>query len=258
METTELKTPRKVGRPKNSSSLAGLINKWDIAGYFRIICIYGFSGVGKSSYCWQVLQELYPDLAKLDKDKPLDDIPEYLWDKDKGPYYNDLRQLLIFSPRELISFARYTRKHNLKYKCLMIDDAGLHFSADSYYDPVIQAASKYLQVCRSNVTSLLFTSTKLSNIVSTIRSGDVLNCRITPYKNHLRYARGYQQSTDPMGHLRIRALWEDSFSKYIRNDLFEWYSKVRNSYTDSATDLMEKALQDKEDVEQWRNKKYGR
>lgn len=246
------------GKHRGGSALVRMIRQWDADGFFRIILTYGVSGVGKSSYCWKILQELYPEEAKIKYD-PSDEIPEQLWDKDKGPYYpNDVRKYLLFSPVEMLAFSRYARKHNLKVPCMLVDDAGLHFSSDNYYDPVVQAAGKYMQVARSNVTTFMFTSTKLSNVVASIRSGDVMNCRISPYKGDLRWARGYRQSIDAIGRTRIRALWEDSFNKLIDNDLFAWYSRVRNSYTDSATDLMEKALQEKVDLEAWRKKKYGR
>lgn len=196
--------------------LSRKVNEWYAHNQFRIVSIYGQSGVGKSVYAWKVLQEVYPD--------------------------EDVKQFLIFKPEELIKFVEKLRSENRRIKTFLLDDAGIWFGADAWKDPFVIAALKFLQVARTITGSIIFTTTSLFNLVSRLRTLDMYTVRITPDRGR-RIARGYAQSVMPNKKTFVKGVWEDRYSPMLDDDLYNWYKNVRASYVDEANDLMRKALE---------------
>ena len=201
--------------------LSQKVNQWYNNNQFRVISIYGQSGIGKSVYAWKVLQEVYPD--------------------------EDVKKYLIFKPEELISFVEDLRKRKERIKTFLIDDAGVWFSAEEYRDPFVMAALKFIQVARSITGSIMFTTTSLFNLVSRLRTLDMYTVRITQDRN-MRIAKGYAQSVMPNKRTFIRGVWQDRYHPILDNDLYAWYKGVRDSYVDEANRMMKKGLE---------MKKYG-
>lgn len=222
------------------------INKWHDMNQFRIILVYGHSGLGKSAYSWKCLQELYPhqkDIKVLKKDPVLDE-GRLLWEEDKGSPYSDIRKYLIFKPEELLNFSEYMTKYKKRYKAILIDDAGLWFASERWRDPFVEAAIKWLQVARSIVSTVIFTTTNPNNIVRRLRTSDMYTVRIRPYRKGWRHAKGYSQSVMVNNKTYFKTIWEDAFYYYIEDNLYSWYKDVRASYVKEVNKMMKAGLEE--------------
>jgi len=194
------------------------IERWYNGDEFAMVVVYGRSGLGKTSYAWQSLFEIYPQKKT----------------QTRAEYIDSLKQYLVFTPRELINLGDRLEAENLRIPAIIVDDAGLHFGKMDYRDPVVVAALKYLQVIRSQVACIIFTTPSPTALVSALRSLDMHIVKITKYDPGYRLAVGYNNAVGPRGKVWTNRVWEDTFLTRLPDDFWAWYKPLRESYAKFA------------------------
>lgn len=210
----------------------GLINRAYGRGHFKIITVYGQSGLGKSVYAWKLMQEVYPDM-------PMEELKHYI----------------IFTPEDLIAFAKKLRKDDIRIKTFLLDDAGIWFNNQDYKDPFVQGATKFFQVMRTNCASVILTTPRLSALVASIRNSDMYTVKVVDHIGDNRYAKTYQQSSGFGNRTWVKLLAVDSFKAILDDELYNWYIDMRKKYVEAAIDMMESGLKERQSrLDYWKEK----
>jgi len=207
--------------------LAKRVTNWYKKNEFGFVIVYGHSGVGKSSYAWKVLFELYPQTE----------------DQTREEYIQSLKRYLVFTPRQLINLGDELEAAGERIPAIILDDGGLHFGKMDYKDPIVNAALKYLQTIRSQVACIILTTTSPSNLVAGMRSLDMNMVKVTKLVRDERIGTGYTYSVGPKGRVWVNRVWEDYFDAHLPNDFFAWYSAYRKTYANVARDKLRVEVQ---------------
>lgn len=202
-------------------ALARLINQWYKDYQFRIIVVYGASGMGKSVYAWKILQEIYPN--------------------------QDVRKYLVFKPQEIINFIKNLYTKDIRIKSFLIDDAGVWLGADDYADPFVQAVTKQVQLLRTVCSSVILTTPSLKGLVKKLRTQDLFTVKITKSQSGpYREAVGYYTSYRADGKRWMVKRYIDPFKSHLDDKLYSWYDRVRKDYAREGIRLMEEGLKMRE------------
>ena len=206
---------------------------------FQPYVYYGPWGYGKSTLMIHTLSEVY---GKYEGGK----LVEVCLD------WNKLKNYIFFNPKDFLSLLETLSSRNQRLKCIGWDDAGFWLFQLDYADPFVKAISKFMQVCRPYLASVIFTSPEKTTITKQIRgmrqlySTKILKSNDNKYESHkyLRHARTYQNwiSEDGSKH-GVWKIHEDDFSCKIPDDMFAKYQEIRKSYVDYGIMLMKKELE---------------
>ncbi len=218
--------------------------------------IYGYHGVGKSSYACQVAAEVYGS-------------PE-------NPDFEKVKEQIVFTPDEFLEKVQHAGRGYDRHKCIIWDDAGLWLYTMDFHDPLVKAVVKYLNVARTDVAAVLFTTPSPKMLVNKVfstheartvwvkkltgRSGTAQRRTLSDGRERnyrYREARIYNKLVlpDMKKEYHFKAAI-DRFSANLPDDFFEWYREQRASYAETAKGLIEEEMLRK--VEKARKKKEGR
>jgi len=202
---------------------------------FTPFIIYGPLGFGKSAYAIKVAGHVLGSWLGLD-----------------GPCYELywFKKILGWHPIKVVAQWMMIKD---KLPVYIWDDAGYWLYALEFNHPWIKAVCKYMNVVRTDLGGIIFTSPLPTYITRKVRAlPDLINIKIMkrysskdtkPSHQWARLARAYYHWTLPdMKQTRVRKLYEDKFSCRIPDELYEWYKPLRDRYAKEAKRLIFREL----------------
>jgi len=183
--------------------------------------VFGGQRIGKSSYCLQVMYDIYRN-----------------WD--------DVLKYTFFKIEDLITALRAAIKNNYIIPCILLDDAAIGGSKQLYFTN--KNLSMYLSaltdVMGTSVKGLLMSTPNPDSLLKTLRGYEFYRVKITKANNgYLRIATGYKSVMLPSGTRLIKKEFKDPFNAIISDDAaYARYSTLRKSYLTDALDNLESVL----------------
>jgi hypothetical protein len=155
--------------------------------------------------------------------------------------------LIVFHPEHFFDKLDRIKELGFAKTCtLNWDDAGLWLYAMDWDDPFIEAFTKWLNVARTNLNSLICSTPSPTFIFKKLRTfPSAITVRILKNsgpQDHRwrRMAKGYQHYLLPDLHkTRVKPLFVDNFTCRMPTDFYAWYKPFRNQYANLAQRLME-------------------
>lgn len=202
------------------------------SGFIEAI-IEGERGYGKSSYALKVMAQVYKTLEGL----PDDDA----W----------IRAIdnMLFSMDDLSHLITKNIDTSTVSPSWCLDDATVHFSSYKFFTnlyEVIQIHGMF-DTIRTVCTGLLLTCPKRGLLLAALRSYDDIKVEIYMDRGWERIARGYKIKTTPIGQRRIYKNFEDFYSCYLPDWVFDKYMEKRAFYLKQTNDELLKILGRKEE-----------
>lgn len=182
--------------------------------------IHGAQRSGKSVYGTMILYELY--------DHDVDEMFRHMF----------------FSMKDLNKFLIEAAKTDERCPAIMVDDAGVHMSANSYNTNRRQAV--YLSAVMDTIgiicKGLIFTTPNPNNLLKAIRNYEFYRVQISMGRHtNDRIAKAYSHTTSPDGtHFWINTEYEDKF--YVKVPYYERYAEIRKQMSISTLKDMETFL----------------
>ena len=201
--------------------------------------IEGERGYGKSSYAIKVMAQVYKSLYGLSDDDA----------------WNMALDNIIFSMDELAKAITRNIDTDIVTPVWCLDDATVHFSSYKFFTnlyEVIQIHGMF-DTIRTAVTGLLLTCPKRDLLLAALRNYDDFKVEIIMNDGWQRIARGYKIKTTPVGQRRIYKNYEDNYSCYLPDDVYQKYMEKRKFYLKETNDALQKILGSKEEKKKIKN-----
>lgn len=191
--------------------------------------VYGPTGVGKTSYSLQNLMEIY---------------------QTKDP--DILKKYVFFNPVEFLRGMKSFRG-GARVPAVSWEDAGVWLYYLDFHDPIVKSISKMMQLIRTRVASVIFTTPsptlilgKLRNFPQTTTIKIKKSWEQPRTLKDLRTATAYRSFMLPdLQKLRVKKMYEDEFGLYLPNDLYKWYVNEREDYVVQIEEEIEANMPDK-------------
>jgi hypothetical protein len=208
-------------------TLAYRIMKKHPSGFIGAI-IEGERGYGKSSYALKVMAQVYKSL-------------EGLSDEDA---WNRALDNVIFSMDDLISVINRNIATDTVTPVWCLDDATVHFSSYKFFTNLYEVILIHgmFDTIRTAVTGLLLTCPKRDLLLAALRNYDDFKIDIVMNDGWQRIARGYKIKTTPVGQKRIYKNFEDEYSCYLPNWIYDKYMDKRKFFLKQTNDDLQKIL----------------
>lgn len=194
-------------------------------GAFFSGLISGPRGIGKSSYA---LRSLHFALLSLGY-------------SDAEAWEICLRSIK-FKLFDVVQFLESAVSSDARAVCLIWDDVRISASGSSWFQnpKLVVRLVAVLDTVRSSICSMVLTSPSSSGLLSVLNSFDdhTIKVSYSSAGGWYRTGKGYITKTLPSGMRRIYRSWEDTFSCYLPNVIFERYNKMRkDALKDALKDL---------------------
>jgi len=212
---------------------------------FHLIVVYAPLGYGKSAYSIKVMVEVLMEVYNMRKKEA--------WEK--------VKQFIFFHPQQFLDKLEQIKESGLKrVPGLIWDDAGLWCYALEWWDPLLIAIGKYLNVARTRLACLICTTPTPAWIFKKLRKfPQAINIKILKrdsprvnengeeqedfVKRWSRLARAYLHWTTPdMKKSGVRRIYEDEFLCYLPDSFYSWYKPLRDAYEQLALNLIREEL----------------
>jgi len=212
-----------------------MMDTWDLKLALRIVSMIknngflsaitkGERGYGKSMYNLKIMAWVYYVLLKCDE--------ETAWTK--------AIESIVFTPEQFLNRIEYNLSNDIISPVLCIDDATVHFSSYLYFINLYETSllNATFDTIRTAVHGLLLNCPSKKHLLSGLRNYD--DYEITIYKGqnggYERKAVGIKWYSLPDGHRKFRKTFEDYFSCYVPNDVYERYMVLRKQYLKDVSD----------------------
>lgn len=188
---------------------------------FKPFLIQGAHGWGKTSYANTLLAEIH----SINNNG----IPD--WDMVKKRIGYDPEEVLD----QLDSIPIGQRWYAYHW-----DDAGTWLHSLDFQDPFVKAIGKYMQVARTDLACMIFTSISMNDVSSKIRGiTDAIVIDITKdgcneRQPNRRTARAYIKRRTWKGREWKDYQWEERFNNHVPNGFYRWYKPKRDHYARAA------------------------
>jgi len=184
-------------------SLSKIIDREDFTG----ATIYGKQRLGKTSYAYQVMFDLYKD-----------------WDV--------VFQKTFFKIDELITHLEFLVDNQQKDKCLLWDDASVHGSSQLYWSDrdLANYLSALTDVIGTSTQALLLTTPNPYRLLKAVRDYEWFLVKVSKHDANARRAKGYLTNMLPSGTKRVRTTFEDEFNKLLPDNVYKKYNDIRLTY----------------------------
>lgn len=212
-------------------TLAYRIMKKYPSGFIGAI-IEGERGYGKSSYALKVMAQVYQNLEGLDD--------EASW--------NRAIDNMVFSMDDLVRYINSNIASDTVSPVWCLDDATVHFSSYKFFTNLYEVILVHgmFDTIRTACTGLLLTCPKRDLLLAALRNYDDFKIEIVMNDGWERIARGYKIKTTPVGQRRIYKNFEDDYSCYLPNWVYDKYMVKRKFYLKQTNDELQKILSSKE------------
>ncbi len=220
-----------------SLTLARKICRWYLNDQFKAVIIYGDLRIGKSTYALKVMGQVY----------------DYLYGE---PLSSELVDFYMgWHPADVIRRWRGIKliaRNKRKIPVYTWDDAGVWLFSLDYHDPLLKAIQRYMNLIGTDMACLIMTTPDPSFILSKIRRlPGLIRIHVKPAtsqdkewpNNADRIAIAYQKSFLPDERkFYMRKLWIDRFRAVLPDDIYDYYTPIREKYTEMAKEMMWEAL----------------
>ena len=175
-------------------------------------------GYGKSMYNLKVMAQVYYTINGCTIDEA--------WEQALDS--------IIFTPDEFMNRIEQNLYKGVISPVWCIDDATVHFSSYLYFINLYQASllNAAFDTIRTAVSSLLINCPSKHRLLSGLRGYD--DYEITLYKvagsKYMRKAVGIKWYSLPDGHRKFKKSFEDHFSVYVPDPIYEKYMVMRKRY----------------------------
>lgn len=184
---------------------------------FKPFLIQGAHGWGKTSYANTLTAEVYSRYN--------DDIPDW----------NMVKKRIGYTPGEVLDLLD-SIPDGERWVCFHWDDAGTWLHSLDFQDPFVKQVGKYMQVARTDLACMMFTTISVTDVSSKIRGiRDAITIDITKDgcgKEHpnRRCARAYIERKTWKGRTWKDYQWEEYFNCHVPNNFYRWYKPKRDHY----------------------------
>lgn len=199
---------------------------------FKPFLIQGGHGFGKTSYANTLIAESYSRYNN--------DIPD--WDM--------VKQRIGYDPKEVLDDLD-SIPIGERWLVYHWDDAGTWLHSLDFQDPFVKAVGKYMQVARTDLACMIFTSISVEDVSSKIRGiRDAITIDITkdgikpnspyPSDKNVRTARAYIKRKTWKGREWKDYQWEERFDSHVPGSVdrpssfYGWYKPKRDHYSKQA------------------------
>lgn len=154
--------------------------------------------------------------------------------------YDDSLNSMVFTPDQFIEKIEYNINNDIISPIIIIDDATVHFSSYLYfinlYETSLLAAA--FDTIRTATNSLLINCPDKHRLLPALRHYDDFEVTIYMDRGYERRAVGIKWYSLPDGKRRFRKEFEDMFSCYVPNWIYDKYIIKRKKYLkDISTEL---------------------
>jgi len=213
-------------------TLAYRITKKHPNGFLGAI-IEGERGYGKSSYALKVMAQVYQNLEGLD---------------DEGSW-NRAIDNMIFSMEDMTKRITGNIDNDIVTPVWCLDDATVHFSSYKFFTNLFEVILIHglFDTIRTACTGLLMTCPKRDLLLAALRNYDDFKIEIYMNDGWQRIARGYKIKTTPIGQRRIYKDFEDCYSCYLPDWVYDKYMEKRKFYLKQTNTELQNILGNKEE-----------
>lgn len=201
----------------NQTTLSLLINKEHENYGFISSFIYGYQGVGKTTYALKTLYYVYND-----------------WDK--------ALQHTFFDFNEAFNMLKKSFMENKRIKAILIDDAGYSLIKYDWRKDHAQLFSKFFNLARTVVTGIIFTSIQTTDIINFVRQKIMYPVNVRRIDNKYSEARGYKIYMTPLMERIPKRFFRDIFIRRLPNDVYKQYEEERRKTLTTLFGITERKL----------------
>lgn len=184
---------------------------------FKPFLIQGDHGFGKTSYANTLMAEVFSI------------------HKDGVPDWEKVKHRIGYNPDEVLDQLDNIPEGERWY-CYHWDDAGTWLHNLDFQDPFVKAIGKYMQLARTDLACMIFTTIDVNDISSKVRG--IRNAIIvditkdgSSYKEpFVRTARAYILRKTWKGRQWKDYQWEERFNCHVPDKFYRWYKPQRDSY----------------------------
>jgi hypothetical protein len=194
--------------------------------------IEGERGYGKSSYALKVMAEVYYRIFKITETEA--------WEESLNH--------MLFSMDDAINFVNKNIETGDVSPVWCLDDATVHFCSYKFFTNLYEVILIHgmFDTIRTVCTGLLLTCPKRDMLLSALRNYDDYKIEIIMDYEWQRIARGYKQKTTPIGQKRTYKNFEDNYSCYLPNWVYDKYMIKRNFYLKQVNTELQDILKNKD------------
>lgn len=201
-----------------NSSLGNLIIKTHESRRFLQCITIAERGYGKSMYHLQIMAYVYWHLV----------------DKNETDAWNFALNNMFFLPSQLEDMIDYNEENNVVDKVWCLDDAAVHFSNKLWWTEQSEAIllEAVFDLIRPVVSCVLINCPDKNRLLGSLQNYMGYEETIVMGKDggYNRLVHGIHRYRLPSGTPRWRKMWDDSFSCYVPNWVYEKYIVLRKGY----------------------------
>ena len=163
-------------------------------------------GIGKSTYALKTLRHVYKD-------------------------WREALNNTVFTPQSFIDRIEEAISKRERIKALCWDDAGFWLNRRYWYDPLVKAVSRLLQVSRPVLTTCIFTTPTPKELPDSVLDQCNVYALIGYYDKVKRAARLYKKIQDLIRNKkRYERFAIDYFIPLLPDDVYREYEEIRRNY----------------------------
>jgi len=199
---------------------------------FKPFLIQGAHGWGKTSYANTIMAEAFSI------------------HNDGVPDWERVKKRVGYDPDEVLDLLD-SIPLGQRWYCFHWDDAGTWLHSLDFQDPFVKAVGKYMQVARTDLACMLFTSISMADVSSKVRGiRDAIVIDITKEGSshrqpNVRTARAYIKRKTWKGRDWKDYQWEERFNNHVPDSFYKWYKPKRDYYSKQAKEVARKHLKDR-------------
>jgi len=196
---------------------------------FKPILIQGSHGFGKTTYANTLIAEVHSI------------------NNGGKPNWEMVKKRIGYDPDEVLDTLDSIGEGERWY-AYHWDDAGTWLHSLDFQDPFVKAVGKYLQVARTDLACMIFSTISVGDVSSKVRGiRDAIIVDITkegsepnsnePYRKNKRTARAYILRKTWKGREWKDYQWEERFDSHVPDKFYKWYKPIRDHYAKQAKQI---------------------
>ena len=204
---------------------------------FKPILIQGDHGFGKTSYANTLMAEVHSI------------------NNGGIPDWKVIRKYIGYEPEEVLDTLE-SIPIGERWYCYHWDDAGTFLHSLDFQDPFVKAVGKYMNVARTDLASMLFSTIRVEDISSKIRGirnaiiVDITKEGCDKYHPNRRSARAYIERKTWKGRPWKDYQWQEYFNCHVPDSFYRWYKPKRDKYAARAKEIARKKWKDRKDKDE--------